>query len=219
MPEEKAPNYPGNAHKDRSKLGEVVPEEKKLPEKVVSGAVIQRKKSVGRRIIETFTGDDVQSVGSYVLFEVLIPAAKSTIQDVVTTGIERMLFGDNRPRSSGSRVGYTNYNKVSSSRPSSTRYESDWRREGGRQMSRTARAGHNFDEIVLASRDEAAMVLDQLTELVNKYDVASVSELYALVGISGSFPDDKWGWTNLRDSGIRRVPNGYLLDLPRPEEL
>ena len=86
-------------------------------------------------------------------------------------------------------------------------------------MSRRARASHDFDEIILASRVEAEEVIDRLFDLVSRYESATVADLYEMVGVTGNFTDDKWGWTNIRGAGVTRVRNGFLLDLPRPEPL
>lgn len=205
-------NYPGNTNKARASASQPSTEKPKV-EKVVKGEIVQRKKPLSKRIAETFTGEDASSVGSYVLFEVMIPAAKATISEVVSTAVERMLFGDSRPRTSGYRGGnnYTSYNRMHK--------PADPRERESRSMSQAGRASHNFDEVILEDRGEAEHVLDRLTDLVNQYDVATVADLYSLVGVTGSFTDDKWGWTDLRSAGIRRVSGGYLLNLPRPEPI
>ena len=76
------------------------------------------------------------------------------------------------------------------------------------------RARLNFDDIILESRGEAEEVLSHLLELVENYGVASVADLYELVGITGSFTDNKYGWTNLSTASVSRVRDGYLLNLP-----
>ena len=195
-------NLPGNSNKDKAAA--------KRPEKlerVVSGEVSQRKAPLGKRIMETFTGDDSRSVGQYVLFEVIMPAVKSMISDAVSGGVERLLFGDNARRvgGGGPRRGYTAYDKVSTN-PSPN---------AQRSISQRAQATHNFDEIVLADRGEAESVIDQLVMCIDAYDVARVSDLYELVGITGSFADDKWGWTDLRGARVVPVRGGYLLSLPK----
>lgn len=197
-------NYPSNSHKNK-------PKEKKV-EQVVSGQVIQRKKTLGGKIKETFTGEAASSVAEYVLFDVIVPAAKAMLADAASQGAERLLFGDSRERRvvSGGRQSYTPYNRVSSS-SSKTEYNSR------RNMSYRARATHNFDEIVLDSRGEAEEVLDRLADLIRDYDVATVADLYDLVGITGSFTDDKWGWFDIRSASVSRVREGYLLNLPKTE--
>ena len=204
-------NYPSNTHKNPKDE----PEKKKV-EQVVQAAT-QRKKPLGRRIAETMTGDDAHSVGSYILFEVIIPAAKSMISDATSQGVERMLFGEvRRGRPSTTRgPAYTSYNRYSSS-PGGRAFEPDGPR---RDISRRARVNHDFQEIILESRGEGEMVLENLGNLLDTYGMATVSDMYDLVGITGNFTDNKWGWTDLRGAEVRRVREGYLLNMPRPVAL
>lgn len=78
---------------------------------------------------------------------------------------------------------------------------------------------HDFSDIILASRADAEEVLDRLRDLVSQYDVATVNDLYDLVGLTGEFTDDKWGWTDLRTASVRVVRGGYLLNLPRTQPI
>lgn len=209
-------DLPGNSHRQRREpVEEVV--DKKL-EKVVTGDVSRRRKPLGKRFAETIFGGDGKGVLQYILLDVLVPAAKDTIADVVSQGIERALFGE--ARSSSRRTGartpgsssYVSYNRYSGSPHSS-------RREEPRELSRRSRANHDFDEIILATRIEADEVLSRMDDLLKKYESVSVGDLCELVGIDSNYTDEKWGWTDLADAGIRRVRSGYLLDLPKPEPL
>jgi hypothetical protein len=198
--------YPGNSNKakEQSEKPEVKP--------VVLQPVTRRKKSLLDRISGSVVNEDTQTVGQYILFDVMIPAAKNMISDAVSQGIERMLFGEVRSRSSSqTRPGYTSYNRISRAAPAQ-QYE---RRELGRQQ----RARHDFDDIVLASRGEAEDVLDGLRDLVDKFSQATVADLYDLVGISGEFTDHKWGWFELKNAGVRSVRGGYMVLLPKPEPI
>lgn len=189
------------------------PREDKNIQKVTSGKVVQRQKGLASRIRETFTGDDAKSVGTYILFDVVIPAAKNMISEAGSQFIERMLFGDVRDRHrSTSRTNYTTYSR---STPRSS-YNRPPTPRPGRDISYRARATHDFDEVVLESRGEAEEVLDRLHDLLRDYDMASVADLYDLVGVTSSFTDDRWGWMDLSGSSISRVREGYLLNLPRP---
>jgi hypothetical protein len=87
------------------------------------------------------------------------------------------------------------------------------------EISRRGRATHSFDEIILSSRPQADRVLDGLYEQLSRYDQVTVATLYELVGISAEFTDHRYGWTSLNGSNIRRVREGFLLDLPTPEPL
>jgi hypothetical protein len=191
-------------------------ESAKKVQKIISGEAVRRKKSTGARFKEMFFGDDTKSVVEYVFADVLIPAARDMIVDAFTQGLERMVFGEVRSsnRRTGHRPttgGYTSYNNRYASSQSSTSN----RRDEPRTMSRRARGSHDFDEIILPTRSEAEGVIDRMYELLEKHNAVSVSDLYELVGIEGSYVDEKWGWTDLRGADARRVSNGYLLNLPR----
>lgn len=86
-------------------------------------------------------------------------------------------------------------------------------------MSYKARANHDFKEIVVATRIEAENVLEELDNMIQRYGTASVSSFYNLVGVTGDYTDNKWGWNESRGFDIQRVREGYLLDLPKPEPI
>lgn len=201
-------NYQGNTNKERGGK-KASREERKIVDKVITGKVIERKKPLGQKIKDTFIGENMHNVGRFVLFDVLVPAAKSMIVDAMSKGTERAFYGETRRNNtSGSRSNYTPYNQMS---PTSRRPEQR------RDISYRARATHDFNEIVLETRGEAEEVIDQLNNLLDDYQVVTVSELYDTVGITGDFTDDKWGWTDLRTAHITRVREGYLLNMPRTE--
>lgn len=198
--------YPGNSKKSKKA------EKPESVEKVVSGEIVVRKKPLGRRLAESFNGDDSRSVGQYVLFDIIIPEVKRIISDVVSQGVERLLFGDNaRSRSSGGdgrrRTAYD-------------RYHDNKKRDDQPHLSRAARTTHDFRDIVVRERGEAERVKDGLIEYLDLYDQVPLTVFYDLIGVSGSFQDEEWGWYDLR--GIRVLPargGGYMFDLPRPEHL
>lgn len=209
--------FPANSHKVKKDTVPKKETEKPKIEKVVEGEVLRRKKPLGKRIAETFGATDMKSVGGFVLLDVMIPAAKDMVADAISQGIERMLFGEarstsRRPRKqySGSN-GYVSYNRYSPAHRDDPPFKPS--------PSRRARASHDFDEIILETRVEAEEVLERLFDLIERYQAATVADLYELVGVQGAYTDRKWGWIDIRGSGITRIRNGYLLDLPRPEAL
>lgn len=197
--------FPANSHRVKE-----TKEEPRKIEKVIKGKALQRKKSLYKRFVETFIGEDVNSVTSYILHDVLIPAAKSTLSDMVQGGIEMLLFGERRgsrtTRDKGrSFVSYNNYSSPTGAR-----------RDERREPTQRNRSMHNFDDIVLVTRGEAEEVLSHLVDLITDYGEASVADLYDLVGLTEEFTDRKYGWTNLRSASVSRAREGYLLNLPKP---
>ena len=203
-------NYPSNSKISKAEASEEPAESKKVIESVVSGTARQQKKSLGRQITETFAGDDARSVGHYVLFEVIIPATKNILYDAGSQGFERLLFGESRGSVSVSRRSSgTSYNSLSKDR-----------RPDRRDLSYKSRANHDFDEIVIDTRGEAEQVVERLGDLIREYDVATVADLFSLTDVSSHPIYNKWGWTDIRGTQIRRARGGgYLIDLPKPEPI
>lgn len=193
-------------------------EEKKV-EKVVTGKVVQRKKRLSTRFKETFiSGADSKSVLEYVLFDILIPAGKDMIVDATQAGLERKFYGESRSHGrrgySRGGSGYTAYNRIGSSAARSI--VRDPREDPRPAPSRRARANHDFGEIILETRVEAVAVMETLYELLSKFEVVTVADLYDAVDVESAFTDNRWGWEDLRGAEIQRVRDGYLLVLPKP---
>ena len=204
---------PGNSNKEKKERSEAP---KKEVRQVTTGRV--KKKGLGSKFKDSFGGEDARSVGTYILFDVALPAMQNLIVDMVQQGVERKILGDsapNRTRRTAERSRRTNYGaSYRSSRDPRIREEPVRREYGARE-----RATHDFDQVIIDSRGEAEEILDQLGDLLENYQTVTVSDLYRMVGIRGSFVDDNWGWTDLRGAQARRVRDGYVLELPSPEHL
>lgn len=212
-------DFPSNSHKKKE-----VEAPRKL-EKVVSGKVTVKKKSFGKKFMETFVGTDVNSVSDYVIHDVLIPSAKDMVLDMLhvmadmaKSTLEIAFFGESKGRGTNytrrnKGKSYVSYDNASSSRRNSNSRDNRDRRD----VSPRNRARHNFDDIVLDSRGEAEQVLNILVDEIVEYDHVKVSDLYDLVGITQDYPDHKWGWDDLRSATTSAVRGGgYRLNLPAP---
>lgn len=170
-------------------------------EKVVTGPVTVRKKNELKKIASTFISEEAHNVKNYILMDVLIPAIKNAIEDVVTNGIRMILRGETAARKSdipGSRFSYNKcYND--NKQPS---------------VSRSAR-GMYYDDIVLKSRAEAETVLEEMDHILDRFGKVSINDLNDLVGRTGEYTDSRYGWTNLSNAKVVRTYDGYLLDLPK----
>ena len=208
-------DIPGNSYREQAaKRVEKVETPREKVEKVVTGKVVQRKQPWYKKLARNMIADDAQTIGDFLIHDVLIPSVKNVIFDAVSQGSSRALFGtsgrgQSRSGRSGQSRGGAHFK---------TRYD-QMAEEPRRGMSREARARHEFDEIILDSREDANSVIDDLIELVTKYGSATIADLYDLVGISGTFVDRHWGWSDLRTADVRQVRGGWILDLPRTIEL
>jgi hypothetical protein len=207
--------FPSNSKSPR--IDKPAPE--KIVEQVVSGEATSRKKPLGRRLREVFIGGDTKSVVGYVFTDVLLPQAKEMFVEAVSSGFEKLIYGETRPnRRYGARPsaspGPTNY----------TRYSVRGNNPIGRQAHEDRRPNasvrmQSIDDILLATRVEAETVIDRMYDLLREYEVVSVADLHSLIGWSSSYTDQKWGWTDLQGTDIRRVRDGYILVLPKSTSL
>lgn len=191
--------YESNSHKSKAE------QQKKKVEKVVAGTVRTKKKSEIKKFADIFVAEDMSSVKSYIFEDVLIPTIKRTISDIITNGLDILLYGEagrTKKHSSASKISYRSY------------YE----RENDRRRDYTAariRNGYEFEDVILDSRGEAEEVLSRMDELVSTYNIVSVADFYELVGISGNYTDNKYGWTETRNMAVVRVRDGYMIKMPK----
>lgn len=181
--------------------------EKKV-EKVVSGKVVSKKQPLSRKFAETFLTEDIDNVKNYLVFDVAIPAAKKFVSEMVNTAVDMMLFGETRSRSGSRNSSRTSYDRVYNS------YRGSGRDDRDNRSSRTTRS-YSYDDVTLESRSEAEDVIEHMLDLIDDYGMVSVADLYDLVGIQGTWADNKYGWTNLRNASVSRERDGYLLKLPK----
>lgn len=223
-------DFPANSHKSRDDLRPDSPprtgpseEPIKRVERVTTGKVIRRKKPLGSRIKDVFLGADAASVGHYIWLDILVPAAKDMLVDMASQGAERLVFGEDnrfaprrRSRGGATRV-YTDYSRYSWGESSARRAPRD-RPPSGHRAPRHDRVPA-IDDVILESRAEAGEVVEKLYDILNRYDVVTVADFYATCGITAPYTDNNWGWTDLQGTGVRRVHEGYLVELPRVEPL
>lgn len=196
------PEYPNNSHSARENS---TPPDKKIG-KVVTGAAKTRKKSEAKKLANTFLPDDVTSVKSYILMDVIVPGVKNAIADVVSI----MLFGE------AGRIGGK---KGNGSKVSYQRYYDD-RRDDRRDYARPRSAAYDYDDIIFESRGDADLVLDQLEAAINQFGLASVADLYDLAGITcPNYTANKYGWTDIRSARVVRIRDGYILQLPKAAQI
>lgn len=196
-------DYKPNSHRFKEEQKQADRTERKKLEKVVTGTVKTRKKSEISKFADVFISEDASNVKSYILSDVLVPAVKKLISDIVKDGIEMILYGGSGRRSD-SRSSYVSY-----------RNYSDRDRRDDRRSHSSSRNGYNHDDIVLETRGEAEEVLTRMDELIDMYGSVSIADLCDLVGKSCNYTDNKYGWTNIRNAEPVRVRDGYLLKLPK----
>lgn len=194
-------DFKPNSHKFREEQKEKT-EEKKHVEKVVSGAVKTKRNDV-RKLTDIFIAEDVSNVKSFILMDVLVPAIKKAVSDIVTNGIDMILYGGtgrSGKRHSTDRIAYTRY----SEKPRDRDYSAA-----------RVRSACDYEDIIFSTRGEAERALSQMDDIIDAYGVVSIADLYEMADLAAPHTYHKYGWSNLRNAEAVRVRDGYMLKLPK----
>ena len=70
--------------------------------------------------------------------------------------------------------------------------------------------------VVLTDRREASNIIDKLQDIIDQYEVATVADLYSLVGLPSKYVDNDWGWDDIGAPRTVKVDGGFQLVLPDP---
>lgn len=177
---------------------------------VVTGKVTVKQKPWYQRAVEmVFAQTDPGTVGSYVIKDIIIPKLRNTIMDMVTSATEMFLYGGNAPTNkSQSRSGYTPYNSS---------YSFKQQPQTPRVSTVTGLDIFQFEKIMFQSKLDAMTVLDRMFELLDKYNLVTVAQFYALANYNvDNVQANKFGWMDLSTAEVVRDFNGeFYIKLPK----
>lgn len=183
--------YQSNSHKSKEALA------KKVEKPVVTGART-KKKSELRKLADIFIPEDVESVRSYILLDVIVPLIKKGITSIVDV----LLYGEARSdtkKGSASRVSYRSY------------YENRDHDDRGRGI-----APKLTDvNIIVDSRAEAESIISGLEQIIDVYGFASVADMCDLADLEHNFTDNKYGWTSVKTAKIIPRRDGWEIEMPK----
>ncbi len=194
-------NYRSNSNRSKQQPD---PADNRKVEKVINGVAKVKKKSDIRKFADNFISEDAGKVGSYLFTDVIVPGIVKIITDSFKDGVDIIFKGASgrNTRNSGNYQGnYVSYNNFSN------------RNNDTRRPAATKQV-HSPSDITLPSRSDAEAVLNQLKDMLSCYGAVTVADLYDSVGISHSFTDVKYGWTDLRNADVARDADGWYVKLP-----
>lgn len=193
-----------HAYKAQVRENATSPSERKV-QKVVKGKVTTKKNEV-RKIADAFVAEDLKNVRSYLFTDVLVPAAKKLISDIVRNGVDMFLYGGGQGSNnrSNTNAGYVSYRSYSDR----DRGNEPRRYESGSRL--------NYDDIIFDYRQDAVEVLDRMRGIREQYGFVRVSDLFDLADVSGPYTGNRYGWYSLERAKVIQTRDGrYIIDLPR----
>lgn len=139
--------------------------------------------------------------------QVLVPKFMDLISDFLVDIVQRFFGKGSATRSSDRRrSGYGDY----------------YDRGRDRSVSdRKVDGPFNYEEVICDTKQEVEEVLDRLQETIDRYDVASINDLYKAAKLPlGPYTYGDYGWESLRDVKRRPTSDGrYIIRMPRPTNL
>ena len=193
---------------------------------------VRHKQSIWKSVGDKFISEDAEYVGSSIVDDILIPALRDLINDILHGAVDMTFGGGNYRGGSYSRRGrgrsHISYDRIYDDR----RYSSRRRRDDDDYDDRRSRRRlPDCSEFVFDPRDfdrasdakcAAEDLLDDMADRIEEYGRVDMAWFLDQIGedAEGLWNAEDWGWTNL--SGVRvrgSNRNGWYIDLPRPKEL
>lgn len=208
--------YESNAFSDKE------PENNKqepvdVPAEKTSAPVKVHKRSAFQQAIDNFVADDLKKVRDYIIWDVLIPAAKSALSNIIKTSTDMIIYGStkeaNRARG-GSKPKYRDY------------YASDYPREDAPARKETRR-GYSYDEVIFSSYEDAQDVYKILVDILGRYHWVRIADFYQAcievlgdgIKLNATYTDSWWGWDERDFESVGTIPyqDGWVIRFPSPQ--
>lgn len=186
-----------------------------------SNDVVVKKPGKLQKIKNAMVSDDAKNIKSYVFLDVLIPAAKKAISDMVTNGIDMLLYGDTRGRKRDDRSGGVSYRSYYEKKD---RFRDSYERANDREPARFGRG--KYEDIGFKTRARGEEMVDLLNEVIDQFDVVTISDYCEILmehdrdlKIEIAFTDYKYGWKDLRDVPVVYRHGLWYIDFPTPKPI
>ena len=199
-------DFQPNSHKFKEEQSRTVParDTERRAKKVVAGNARTKKKSELSKLKGSIISEDASTVKSYILSDVLIPAAKKLLDDIICDGMHMILYGDTGRGGRHSNVDRVSYDRYSR------------RNDPPRRDLRDRRNNVlDYDDISFESRGDAEKVLRGMDEIMDEYGLVRVADMYDLAGLTCDYLGMDYGWTNINSAQVVRDRGEYVIKMPR----
>lgn len=199
-----------NNYKPKKEQPKEQPKPNKRFEAVINKPAKVKKSSGIKKVAGDFVAEDASNVFSYVLTDVVLPSAKRLLSDMVTKGLDMLLYGESARDRVSNHVSYNNYYK-----------EKDSARARDRSSRPRNRTGMDYPELITETRGEADRVKAAMIECAARYGIVTIASMYEFARrydlIDDNYMLHNYGWTLDAVSRINIVPteDGYWIKTPK----
>ena len=177
------------------------------PEKVLDGDIKPEKKSLMKRIADAFIAVDSNAIRTYLIFDVLIPVLKRGAEDLLHMVLYNDKKSDRITRSRGeSSIRRLEYSSIRPMRDSDDV-----------MLNRQTLAGST--DLVFPTRDKAEQALDMVYERIKACGFATLKYYYTITRQPTEWTQEKWCWRSTDGATVVQCRSGWVLKMPRLEEV
>lgn len=173
------------------------------------------KKSLSKRIINFLFSDKIDSIGNYLVYDILGPTLRDLLYKSVVGAAGMTIYGSVRDNGNALERKYAGARRDYSAmaqQPASNQFYA--------QTQATPQYGYGIYDISFNTKDDALYQLDRLQANIAKYGKVRVKDFYQDVGYTpppGNWAIDGAGWYNLDNVTAVPTSNGrWIIDFPPP---
>ena len=184
-------------------------------------------RSLGEKLKRYFwSSEDGTAVRQTIWTDIIAPTIKTGLYGIVLGALGSIFWGPGReryggytgysPYAYGNQWGYNPFGRITyQARPTNYTDYSRHARPGQPAPQPTTQVSPT--DVVFASRAEAELVKDTLSEILVTYHVVTLGDFYEScnVPVNGQ-TDYNVGWTDLSRLTVKERYGGWILELPRP---
>ena len=192
--------YPSNSNKAKEsslvreqQTSAPQPQTADIPQSTHPRAPQQRKISPVREIFKAIFPGGFNQIKEQLIWDIFVPWAQDMLHNG-WQGLGDVIFpGSNRSKPSGNPEHYS-YNESYKPKTYSSYYE--------------------YDMKPFRTQSEAEKALNDLHAIMRKYGVVTLLDFNERVGNETNPTQANYGWTNINSADIRRVRDGWLVEMP-----
>lgn len=218
---------PGNSKLKRNSTQN--PQTLRDPKPAVATARVAKDsdRSLGEKLKRYFwSSDDGTAVRQTIWSDIIAPTIKTGLYGIVLGALGSLFWGPGRqyggytgysPYAYGNQWGYNPFGRTTY--PAQARNYTNYAAmaKPGQPTPPTVQQQVSPTDVVFASRAEAELVKDTLSEILVTYHVVTLGDFFEScnVPVNGQ-TDYNVGWTDLSRLAVKERYGGWILELPRP---
>ena len=195
--------------------------EKTISEDKQTPKVRLKEKTFKQKVRDAFISEEVHDIKSYIVFDVVIPAIKTTFRNLIVNTVDISLFGKvgGGRKDRGGNDTYIAYERAYGGRSGGERMYTPNRPQTRDNGSIDVR---EIDRVWFETEQEANDVIYMCREIYDaNAGVLSVAEFLDAAQLKTSPIHHKWGWIDISHASAEPYPDGsgWYVNLPRPRPL